>query len=125
VGNDDNSATRGVTGGTLPAMIWKSAMRAAEKGLPLKPLERSPPQEANDQGFFDKLFSSNDGVHQTPTDDEAGAMADLRSRPMPDLPPAQPRGHGGGILGWLFGNDDDPPPPPPSAADGLRDDGHP
>ena len=36
VGNDDNSATRGVTGGTLPAMIWKSAMRAAEKGLPLK-----------------------------------------------------------------------------------------
>ena len=124
VGNDDNSATRGVTGGTLPAMIWKSAMRAAEKGFPLKPLDRSPPQQANDEGFFDRLFSSNTTPHVT--DDEAGAMADIRSRPMPELPSSQDsRGHGGGILGWLFGNDDNDPPPPPSSADGLRDDRHP
>jgi penicillin-binding protein 1A len=117
VGNDDNSATRGVTGGTLPAMIWKSAMRSAEKGLPLKPLDRSPPQEANDQGFFDALFSS--GSQSSGRDDEAGAMAEERR--LPDFPPPPPRRHGGGILGWLFGDDDDPPPPP-SAANGLRDD---
>ena len=111
VGNDDNSATRGVTGGTLPAMIWKSAMRAAEKGLPLKALDRSPPQEPNDQGsFLDRLFSPGD--NRQPVDDEAGTIADLRSRPMPELPPTQQRGHGGGILGWLFGDDSDPPPPP-------------
>jgi len=34
VGNDDNSPTRGVTGGTLPAQIWKSAMLTAEKACP-------------------------------------------------------------------------------------------
>jgi penicillin-binding protein 1A len=125
VGNDDNSATRGVTGGTLPAMIWKSAMRAAENGLPLKALDRSPPQEANDQrGFFD-LFSS--GARPTPNDDEANAqaLAQIQSQRMSDLPPP-PRRHSGGILGWLFGNDDDyQPPPPPSSADGLRDDRYP
>ena len=31
VGNDDNSPTRGVTGGTLPAQIWQSAMLTAER----------------------------------------------------------------------------------------------
>ena len=48
VGNDDSSPTRGVTGGTLPAYIWRDAMLAAEQGLPLKPLDRSvqpPPEE--------------------------------------------------------------------------------
>jgi penicillin-binding protein 1A len=113
VGNDDNSATRGVTGGTLPAMIWKSAMRSAEKGLPLKPLDRSPPQEANDQGFLDALFSS--GPRR---DDEAGAPP----QSMAEAPPPPPRRHEGGILSWLFGDDDDDRPPPPSAANGLRDD---
>jgi penicillin-binding protein 1A len=112
VGNDDNSATRGVTGGTLPAMIWKSAMRAAEKDLPLKPLDRSTPPPPPEENFFDRLFSS--GNTRQPVDDEAGAMADLRSRPMPELPPPPPPRHDGGILGWLFGDDsDDNPPPPP------------
>ncbi len=120
VGNDDNSPTRGVTGGTLPAMIWKSAMRSAEKGLPLKPLDRSPPQEANDQGFLDALFSS--GAPASAGDDEAGTMA--QAQPPADLSPPPQRHHSGGILGWLFGDDDDPPPPP-SAADGLRDDRYP
>jgi penicillin-binding protein 1A len=120
VGNDDNSATRGVTGGTLPAMIWKSAMRSAEKGLPLKPLERSPPQEANDQGFLDALFSGgSNSVRPHVPDDEAGNMS-AQSFPSPDLPQRE-RHHGGGILGWLFGDDDDDRPPPPSTADGLRD----
>jgi penicillin-binding protein 1A len=122
VGNDDNSATRGVTGGTLPAMIWKSAMRTAEKGLPLKPLDRSPPQEPNDQGFLDALFSS-DPQHPAARDDEAGAM--VQAQPLPDAQPSPPQHrHEGGILGWLFGDDDDAPPPP-SASNGLRDDRHP
>jgi penicillin-binding protein 1A len=117
VGNDDNSATRGVTGGTLPAMIWKSAMRGAEKGLPLKPLDRSPPQEANDQGFLDALFSSGSGSRPN-ADDEA----EVQSRPLPDISSERRHDSGlGSILGWLFGNDDDRPPPP-NAANGLRDD---
>ena len=126
VGNDDNSATRGVTGGTLPAMIWKIAMRAAEKGLPLKALDRSPPQAAKEEeGFFDRLFSSN-VTPRTLRDDEAGTMADVRSQQMPELPPRE-RGHGGGILGWLFGSDDDDPPPRPRRSDDqgrIRRDGY-
>lgn len=42
VGNDDNSPMRNVTGGTLPAMIWRDVMIAAEQGLPAKTLEKSP-----------------------------------------------------------------------------------
>jgi len=36
VGNDDSSPMRGVTGGSLPAAIWREVMTAAEKGLPAR-----------------------------------------------------------------------------------------
>ena len=112
VGNDDNSPTRGVTGGTLPAQIWKAAMLAAEKGLPLKPLERSPPQPPNEPG----LLASGVTPEPLPGDDESAAAAIARAENAPpevEVPPQPPRAHGGGILGWLFGNEDEPPPPPP------------
>ena len=121
VGNDDNSATRGVTGGTLPAMIWKSAMRTAEKGLPLKPLDRSPPQPPNETG----AFPPSGVTSQFPGDDEAGAaLAQLQRQGTPALPPQdEPRHHdSGGILGWLFGDDsNDPPLPRPPRYDDRRD----
>jgi penicillin-binding protein 1A len=44
VGNDDNTPMRNVTGGTLPAAIWKDVMMAAESGLPPKALDKSPSQ---------------------------------------------------------------------------------
>ncbi|HEX4118581.1 MAG TPA: penicillin-binding transpeptidase domain-containing protein, partial [Rhizomicrobium sp.] len=110
VGNDDNSPTRGVTGGTLPAQIWKSAMVTAEKGLPIKPLDRSPPQPANEPGFLSSLFSSGPSG-AAPGDDESAAALAQSDRSAE--PPPERRGHGGGILGWLFGDDDDRPPPPP------------
>ncbi len=122
VGNDDSSPTRGVTGGTLPAQIWKEAMLAAEKGHKAVALDRSPPQEPREQ----LLLSAGDPL--AGRDDEA--MAGIRSmfpviripqdqqqtqdqRPFEPAPPATRRR--GGILGWLFGGDDasEPPPPPP------------
>src|SRR6185437_4963956 len=135
VGNDDNSPTRGVTGGTLPAQIWKSAMLTAEKGLPLKPLDRSPPQPPNEPGFFASLFSSGPAPtaryargRYAQGDDESAPSAMAQAEPPPE--PRRERRHWGGILGWLFGDDDDdrgqdrdrehyrdegdrPPPPPP------------
>jgi len=52
VGNDDNSAMKRVTGGSIPAKIWKEVMTAAHEGLkpvalpvdvlPPAPLEREP-----------------------------------------------------------------------------------
>ena len=121
VGNDDNSPTRGITGGTLPATIWKDVMLVAEKGLPAKGLDRSPPQEAREPLL---LTASDPGALH---DDES--MAGIRglmpsfSAPQEqaadghpaDQQPSAPRRRRGGLLGFLFGDDDssDPPPPPP------------
>jgi penicillin-binding protein 1A len=109
VGNDDNTPTRGITGGTLPAQIWRDTMRVAEAGKPLKGLDRSPPQPPNDED----LISS--GVTAGP-DDESGAPVPQTAEagpPVETLAPPPTRRRGGGILGWLFGRDDDTPPPPP------------
>jgi penicillin-binding protein 1A len=115
VGNDDSSPTRGVTGGTLPAYIWRDTMLAAEQGLPLKPLDKSvrpPPEE---------LEAMADGGTWDGTDDEA--LSRTPNLPDDEEPQQQrreqPRKHSGGLLGWLFGSGDDeepepPPPPPPS-----------
>jgi len=42
IGNDDNQPMRKVTGGTVPAQMWKSVMLAAETATPAQPLDRSP-----------------------------------------------------------------------------------
>ena len=104
VGNDDARPTRNVTGGTLPAYIWRDTMLAAEKGLPFKPLDKSvKPPEA------DLLMSSD--VIWGGADEEALARAPER----PEEPvEEQPRRRRGGLLGWLFGDDaDDEQQPPP------------
>lgn len=41
VGNDNNKPMNKVTGGSIPAMIWKSYMSAAMKGLPAIPIPAS------------------------------------------------------------------------------------
>jgi penicillin-binding protein 1A len=115
VGNDDSSPTRGVTGGTLPAYIWRDSMLAAEQGKPYRPLDRSvqPPPEAFDIASAGAVWDGRD---------------DESLRRLPNLPPgeAQPprreRHHRGGLLGWLFGDDDDDDnaPPPPRSGDSGR-----
>jgi penicillin-binding protein 1A len=100
VGNDDSSPTRGVTGGTLPAYIWRDAMLAAEQGLPLKPLDKSVQPPPEDQ----ELMAS--GATWDGRDDES-------LNRLPNLPaeepqqPQRPERHRGGLLGWLFGSNDD------------------
>ncbi len=113
VGNDDSSPTRGVTGGTLPAYIWRDAMLAAEKGYPLKPLDKSvqpPPEE---------LTAMDSGATWDGRDDEAlGSLPELPGE-APAQQPQQERRHRGGLLGWLFGSsgDEDEAPPPPPRSD--------
>src|SRR5262249_54647749 len=109
VGNDDNTPTRGITGGTLPAQIWRDTMRVAEAGKPLKGLDRSPPQPPNGEDLV-SMGSDDESGAPVPQTAEAGPAKE-------PPPPRERRHHGGGILGWLFGSDDDdapPPPPPPS-----------
>jgi penicillin-binding protein 1A len=101
VGNDDSSPTRGITGGTVPAYIWRDAMLAAEQGQPLRPLDKSAPPPPEELDMLASTGASWDGV-----DDEALSRT-------PDLPqddqaqPRQERRRSGGILGWLFGSSDD------------------
>jgi penicillin-binding protein 1A len=95
VGNDDNSPTRGVTGGTLPAQIWKSVMLVAEKGHKLKALDRSvpPPPE---EGLF--AVSAN----APPSDEETRPLAENEDH---GPPPERPHRRGlASLFGWLFGN---------------------
>jgi len=117
VGNDDSSPTRGVTGGTLPAYIWRDTMLAAEQGLPLKALDKSvqpPPQDT-------ELMASG-AAWDGRDDEQLNRMPDLVA---PDEePPQRPerRRRSGGLLGWLFGSspDDSEEPPPRRRRDSGR-----
>ena len=97
VGNDDSSPTRGVTGGTLPAYIWRDAMLAAEQGLPLKPLDKSvqPPPE-------DPALMASGAVWDGRDDESLSRLPDL---PAEEPQPQRPERHRGGLLGWLFGSE--------------------
>ena len=115
VGNDDSSPTRGVTGGTLPAFIWRDTMLAAEQGLPLKALDKSvePPPEDTELMASGAVWDGRDDerIVAPPTDLPA-------QEPEPRAPE---RRHRGGLLGWLFGSsDDDEEAPPPPRRDSGR-----
>ncbi len=106
VGNDDSSAMKTVTGGTLPAAIWHDVMTVAEKGKPSTPLDKSSPQAPVDESAYDADAASGDTG--TAGDDESGeAPSDG------DDQPERPRGEHHGFLDWLFGGDKPPPPPAP------------
>ncbi|MEO1037915.1 MAG: PBP1A family penicillin-binding protein [Pseudomonadota bacterium] len=49
VGNDDDSAMDGVTGGSIPAQIWRDFMHNAHEGQPSRPLAAAPPQRRTER----------------------------------------------------------------------------
>jgi penicillin-binding protein 1A len=61
LGNDDNSPTRKVTGGSLPVEIWSRFMRDAHQGVPVEGLPSGPPAAG---GLFSGLFGG--GYQSTP-----------------------------------------------------------
>jgi len=101
VGNDDSSPMKNVTGGTLPAQIWKGVMKVAEEGMPAKGLDRSAPQEAISEDGMEltdqKGFSSDDeaAVNKTPSFDSNGE-------------PQREQKKSGSFFNWLFGDGDKP-----------------
>jgi penicillin-binding protein 1A len=95
VGNDDSSPMKSVTGGSLPATIWKATMMVAEKGLPATPLDKSEPQPPVDEG----IFANGDTYTQSNGDDESGAQR------VPGEQAEQPADQGSGrgtFWDWLF-----------------------
>ncbi len=77
VGNDDNSPTKRVTGGSIPAQIWKDVMSEAHKGLKfaklpgkLDPYREEDPgdvfAEGRRGGFFEALQTMFGGRRENP-----------------------------------------------------------
>ena len=59
LGNDDNSPMRSITGGSLPAQIWKEILAKIEQGQRAMPLDRSPvPAEVTDNPSPEALTAS-------------------------------------------------------------------
>ena len=111
VGNDDFSPMKGVTGGGLPAQIWRSFMLAALKNTPLTPLPRAIPEE-----------TEATDVTQVPDDEEAAAEdQQQRQEEAQHRREDQHRG----FFDWLFGSDrDEEHRPPPRERGSNNDDGN-
>ncbi|HEX3673011.1 MAG TPA: PBP1A family penicillin-binding protein [Rhizomicrobium sp.] len=114
VGNDDSAPMRNVTGGSLPAEIWKSVMGFAEKPLASTPLDMSPatppPTDDSDTTLFGGSGPATDDENSSTTTSISGAAGD-------DEAPAQrprPQRQQPGFLDWLFGH---PPPQQPQQQD--------
>lgn len=67
MGNDDNSPTRKVTGGSLPAMLWRAYMTDAERNFPERSLRTA--------GFAEQIFDRA-GAAANDVSDAFGAFID-------------------------------------------------
>jgi len=96
VGNDDNRPMRAVTGGRVPAQIWKRVMLAAMAGQEPVPLDRSepPPPQMDQWGpsqdwFFDDMARAPGAPQLMPSGPPQG-WREIRANSVipPDAPPA-------------------------------------
>jgi penicillin-binding protein 1A len=94
VGNDDSSAMRSVTGGTLPATIWHNVMTAAERTMPASPLDKSLPGAPVETGLF---ASGPDDVGTNGDDEASNAAAE------PEHEHEHASSGGRNFWDWLFG----------------------
>lgn len=91
MGNDDNTPTKRVTGGSLPAQVWKDVMEEAHKGLTPQALPGEIPSEQPDMT-----------VAQNDAQDVVDVDPQYDDEPLPD----QPRKRRS-ILSLFFGRDDE------------------
>ena len=77
MGNDDNTPTRKVTGGSLPALVWHDIMQKAHQGMPELPLpgERSSPV---DEGILVSSADIRDVVEPSPQVAPPSLQPDVR-----------------------------------------------
>jgi penicillin-binding protein 1A len=114
VGNDDSSAMKGVTGGTLPASIWRDVMVSAEQGLKSTPLDKSPSTQAPVEDTTEYDTGLTEAPPATTSDDESGGdTASAAAEPHQPIPPGERRN----FFDWLFGRKNETPPPPPPPSD--------
>ena len=95
LGNDDNSPTKQVTGGSLPAQIWRDVMEPAHQGLQWLPLPGAPDQQQPSANTVAVKMDQN----------AEGANPDVFAPPMQQAP-EQPKN----LFELLFGKRKPPPP---------------
>lgn len=112
VGNDDSSPMKSVTGGSLPAAIWKQVMTAAESGLPSKPLAKSAPEQETTEA---STSSGDDEASNGDEETSASSGADDQGSQTQETQKAQPSTTRPGFWDWIFGSGSrqqtQPPPP--------------
>jgi penicillin-binding protein 1A len=103
VGNDDSSPMKNVTGGTLPADIWKGVMTFAEKDVPAKPLDMSPIQPPNAETDTTDTLGTGDEESNTGAT-VSGPVTDEDQSAQNNGDNAQPQQEQhSGFFDWLFG----------------------
>lgn len=60
LGNDDGKSMKRVTGGSVPARIWRDVMKTAHLGIVAQKL----PNPSDNRGFLEKLFTTIEDVKQ-------------------------------------------------------------
>jgi penicillin-binding protein 1A len=100
MGNDDNSPTKKVTGGSLPALIWHDIMLKAHQGLPALPL---PGQDTPEAEPDVQISSSdvNEVLEPSPQVAPPSKLPDVRK-------PQRPKRERS-LLARIFGGKDDLP----------------
>jgi penicillin-binding protein 1A len=112
IGNDDNTAMRGVTGGSVPAQIWKKVMTAAHAGMPAKPLDRTPaPVFEPEEVFVEEPFQEAQQVAYEDGGFYAGSGVPYRRGI--DAAPLYERAYERDIPRDAITEMQPPPPPPP------------
>jgi penicillin-binding protein 1A len=132
VGNDDNKPMRNVTGGSIPAEIWKAVMTSAEDGLPAKPLDKSTPQAPEDENGVITAENGDATVEDdtngaASTDEEAGGAnieddSDSSSANASGDDNGDKHARKGSWWNWLFNGDGEPQRPPKQARSSSPDD---
>jgi penicillin-binding protein 1A len=124
VGNDDSSPMKAVTGGSLPAAIWKATMTVAEKGLPSTPLDKSPAQPPTDTSTI--FGDGGDAYTPASGDDESGNSTYYTGGDQAsgggddDRPPPSERGAHGNFWDWLFNRRGREPQGRPAVPEGAQ-----
>jgi penicillin-binding protein 1A len=100
MGNDDNTPTRKVTGGSLPALVWHDIMQQAHRGMSELPLPGQPSQPSQPEVQVSDV-NINDVVEPSPQVAAPSDQTDLRKiqRPRRER----------GLLARLFGLGEDKP----------------
>ncbi len=98
MGNDDNTPTKKVTGGSLPALVWRDIMQQAHRGMPELPLpgQPSPASEPDMQ-----VSDVNEVIEPSPQVAQPTEQSDVRK--------VERRKRERGLLARLFGLDEDKP----------------